>query len=124
MRYRSLKGSGCVAGTLMGALLLLSQPALGAGQMKGPKTPLEQGKAKTVEMCQACHLFPGANQAGTVGPPFVAMKSRFPERQRLRDIIHDPHKAIKPDALMPPFGRNGLMSKDDIERVVDFLYTL
>lgn len=124
MRYGAFHGPGRVAVMMAGILLLLSRPVVGSGHTKAPKTPLELGKAKAIEMCQACHMFPGAEQPGTVGPPFVAMKSRFPERQRLQEIIYDPHKAIKPETMMPPFGRNGLMDKDDIERVVDFLYTL
>jgi hypothetical protein len=32
--------------------------------------------------------------------------------------------AIKKDTMMPPFGRNELLAKDEIEKVIDFLYTL
>lgn len=124
MKYRHFAGVSVIAGALTGALLLSSQSVLGSSHSKAPKTPLEQGKAKTIQMCQACHVFPGATQAGTVGPAFVAMKARFPDRQRLRDIIDDPHKSIKPHTMMPPFGRNGLMNKEEIELVIDYLYTI
>ena len=102
-------------------LLLTTQIVIGAAKAE---TPLMQGKGLTVEFCQACHYFEGTNQAGTVGPPLVAMKVRFPERERLKDVIYDPHRVTKPHSMMPPFGRNGLLDENQIQLIVDFLYTL
>ena len=109
------------AGGLTLGLLLV--PQIGTSAEKA-KTPLQQGKELTIEFCQACHYFEGTDQAGTVGPPMVAMKPRFPERQKLEKIIYDPHRATKPDSMMPPFGRNGLLDEQQIKLIVDFLYTL
>ncbi|TNG01488.1 MAG: sulfur oxidation c-type cytochrome SoxX [Gammaproteobacteria bacterium] len=81
------------------------------------------GKDLTVKFCQACHQFAGTTQAGTVGPPMVAIKARFPERQKIYDQVYDPHK-IKSDSIMPPFGRNGLLNDKQINLIIDFLYTL
>ena len=100
---------------------LISMPVVSANK---PKTPLENGKAKALQLCQACHKFKGADQAGSVGPPFIQMSQRFPKRDRMRDIINDPQKAIKPHTMMPPFGRHGFLNKKEIEQVIDFLYTL
>jgi sulfur-oxidizing protein SoxX len=88
------------------------------------KSRVEQGKAKTVEFCQACHQFAGTDHAGTVGPPLMAMKARFPDRERLRAIIYDPQEAIKPYTMMPPFGRHKLVTPEETELIIDFLYTL
>ncbi len=100
---------------------LISIPVLSADK---PKTPLEQGKVLALKLCQACHEFKGADQAGTVGPPFIQMSQRFPKRERMRDIIYDPQKALKPHTMMPPFGRHGFLDKKEIELVIDYLYTL
>lgn len=114
-------------------LWLLSPPALAQEEEEGaspsateskPKTPLEHGKALTIELCQPCHQIEGADQAGTTGPPLVAMQARFPERGKLREIIYDAQEAIKPDTMMPPFGRHGLVNDQEIDRMMDFLYTL
>jgi len=102
-------------------LLLTPQLAITAEKVK---SPLQQGKELTIEYCQACHYFEGTNQAGTLGPPLVAMRPRFPERTRLEKIIYDPHRATKPDSMMPPFGRNGLLDEHQIQRIIDYLYTL
>ena len=107
-------------GALMAGMLLVAQPGICAQEAK---TPAAQGKNLTVTFCQACHHFEGTSQAGTVGPPLVAMKARFPDRNKLRDIIYDAH-TIKPHSMMPPFGRNGLLEDKQIQTVIDFLYTL
>ncbi len=109
------------AGGLMIGLLLI--PLIGTAAEKA-KTPLQQGKELAIKFCQACHYFEGTNQAGTVAPPLVAMKPRFPEPVKLEKIIYDPHRATKPDSMMPPFGRNGLLDEHQIQLIVKYLYTL
>ncbi len=88
------------------------------------ETPLQQGRKLTIDLCQACHFFEGTTQAGTVGPPLLAMKPRFPDRQKLEKIIYDPHRNTKPDSMMPPFGRNGLIDDHQTQLIIDYLYTL
>ncbi|WP_455222959.1 sulfur oxidation c-type cytochrome SoxX [Kaarinaea lacus] len=83
-----------------------------------------EGKKLALEFCQACHTYQGTEQAGTVAPPLLGMKARFPDRKKLYNIIYDPQVALQPDTMMPPFGRNELLAKDQIEKVIDFLYTL
>jgi len=103
-------------------LILLTGMIAQAGEVTTSK--LELGKKLALENCQACHQYAGTEQAGTVGPPLVGMKGRFPERQKLFDIIYDPQKVLSKQTMMPPFGRNELMAKDEIESVIDFLYSL
>ncbi|MEN8802370.1 MAG: sulfur oxidation c-type cytochrome SoxX [Thiogranum sp.] len=121
MKYVSKMFFACVAGTLLVGGSLISQDAIAAEKAK---TPHEQGKELTITLCQACHQFEGTNQAGTVGPPIVAMKARFPDRKKLYGIIYDPHVATKSYSMMPPFGRNGLVDDNQIQLIIDFLYTL
>jgi sulfur-oxidizing protein SoxX len=73
--------------------------------------------------CLTCHMFEGGQQTGNVGPPMVAMKARFPEREALVEYIKDPTKR-NPMTAMPPFGRNKILSEQEINLVVDYLYTL
>ena len=88
------------------------------------KDSIKQGKQLALKFCQACHQYQGTDQAGTVAPPLMGMKTRFPDRKKLYNIIYDPHAALKSDTMMPPFGRNDLLARDEIEKVIDFLYTL
>ena len=105
--------------TLICMMFSLSLPA-----GEPAKNTIDQGKKLALEYCQACHQYQGTDQAGTVAPPLLGMKGRFPDRKKLYNIIYDPQLALKPHTMMPPFGRNELLAKDEIEKVIDFLYTL
>lgn len=73
--------------------------------------------------CLACHLIEGANLPGNIGPALIAMKARFPDRARLTAQIHDATQ-FNPNSLMPPFGKHGVLSEEEIDKVVDYLLTL
>jgi sulfur-oxidizing protein SoxX len=76
--------------------------------------------------CLACHAMPSDPSAITstnIGPPLLSMKARFPDRERLRRQIWDA-EAINPDTVMPPFGRNRILTGEEIDLVIDYLYTL
>jgi L-cysteine S-thiosulfotransferase len=111
-----------LATALVAGVFLLPRPGI-ADEGKA-KTPLQEGKELTIENCQACHYFDGTDQAGTVGPPLLAMKPRFPDRQKLEKMIYDPQVVSKPYTMMPPFGRNYVLDEHQIKLIVDFLYTL
>ena len=88
---------------------------------------VEQGKAIAFDRkkgnCLGCHAIAGGDLPGNIGPPLIAMKARFPDRNVLRDQIADATKR-NPNSAMPPFGRHGVMSADEIEKVTDFIHTL
>ncbi len=73
--------------------------------------------------CLACHQIEGGRLAGNIGPPLVAMKARFPDKAKLRAQISDSRKA-NPNTIMPPFGPHEIMSKSEIDKVVEFIHTL
>lgn len=76
--------------------------------------------------CLACHAAPSDAQAITktnIGPPLIAMRERFPDRSALRSQIWDAGKR-NPNTIMPPFGRHLILSNDEIELIIDYLYTL
>ena len=76
--------------------------------------------------CLACHAMPGDVSAVTsanIGPPLVAIRARFPDREQLRRQIWDAG-LINPDTVMPPFGKHQILTTDEIELIVDYLYTL
>ena len=91
------------------------------------KSAVENGKKVAFDRkagnCLSCHLIEGGEAPGNLGPPLVAMKARFPDRQKLRDIIWD-ITILRPEALMPPFGRHRIISEQDIDDIVEYMYTL
>jgi len=91
-----------------------------------PTDPAVQGGCIAIDRkkgnCQACHAIAGMNH-GNISPPLVSMKQRFPDKAKLRAQVWDATVA-NPHSVMPPFGRNGILSEDEIDKVVDFLLTL
>jgi sulfur-oxidizing protein SoxX len=72
--------------------------------------------------CLTCHVIAGGDAPGNVAPSLSDMKARFPDRNELAAIIYDEPKR-SPLTVMPPFGRNLILTHDEIEAVIDFLYT-
>jgi L-cysteine S-thiosulfotransferase len=72
--------------------------------------------------CLTCHDIKGGDSPGNVGPPLAGMKARFPDRAQLAAIIFDETRR-NPQTVMPPFGRNLILTRQEIESVIDFLYT-
>ncbi|MGH8596463.1 MAG: sulfur oxidation c-type cytochrome SoxX [Gammaproteobacteria bacterium] len=73
--------------------------------------------------CLACHAIAGGRQMGNLGPALSAMRERFPRRAALRAKVWDA-AAFNAETLMPPFGRHRILSREEIELVIDFLYSL
>ena len=88
---------------------------------------IKEGKKLTFDRkkgnCLACHIIDDGELAGNAGPPLLAMKVRFPEKKDLFDKIWDSTKT-NPDSFMPPFGKHGLLTKGEIDLIIEYLYTL
>ena len=106
-----------LAGYLLGAALWVSARA---------QTPAMPGQALAFDRakgnCLTCHDIKGGDAPGNLGPQLADMKKRFPDRNELAAIIFDETKR-NPQTVMPPFGRNLILTHDEIESIVDFLYT-
>ncbi len=110
----------------MACLLLLGVagvPALAQAQSanvaEGQKLAFDRSKGN----CLTCHDIKGGNLAGTIGPALVDIKSKYPDRKELVAIVSDETKR-NPTTVMPPFGRNHILTEQEINAVVDFLQTL
>ena len=73
--------------------------------------------------CLSCHNIKGGDLPGTIGPPLKDIKSKYPDRNDLVAIVTDETKR-NPLTVMPPFGRNRILTEQEINAVVDFLQTL
>ena len=108
---------------VIGALLLTSLPASAADGA----SVIEKGKAAAFDRkkgnCLACHAMGDGTLPGNIGPPLIAMKARFPDKAKLRAQIWDATKANE-NTIMPPFGRQQIVSESDIDKIVEFIYTL
>ncbi len=76
--------------------------------------------------CLACHAMPtqpDAVSAGLYGPPLIAMSARFPDKAKMRAQIWDA-TAVNPSSTMIPFGKHGVLSEKEIDKITDFVYGL
>lgn len=79
--------------------------------------------SRTKGNCLACHAMDDGASPGTIGPPLVSMKARFPDRAKLKEQIYD-STLRNPLTMMPPFGKYEILSDKEIELVVDYIWTL
>lgn len=76
--------------------------------------------------CLACHAIPNdpkAESPGNIGPPFIMMKERFSDRNKLRAQIWDATVA-NPKTAMPPFGKHQILTEQEIDQVVEYIHSL
>jgi L-cysteine S-thiosulfotransferase len=86
---------------------------------EGQKLAFDRGKGN----CLTCHDIKGGDLPGTIGPQLKDIKSKYPDRADLVAIVTDETKR-NPQTVMPPFGRNRILTEQEINAVVDFLQTL
>jgi sulfur-oxidizing protein SoxX len=107
---------------LTGFLFLMSAISLADSSdqaMDGRGLVMERSKGN----CLACHAIADGELPGNIGPPLIAMKARFPDAEALRSQIWDA-TVRNPDSRMPPFGRHGILKSEEIDLIVEYLYTL
>jgi L-cysteine S-thiosulfotransferase len=73
--------------------------------------------------CLSCHKMQGGTLEGNIGPELVAMKARFPDKTVLRSQIYD-SRINNPVTIMPPFGKHEILTNGEIDKVVEFIYSL
>ncbi|MEC7864814.1 MAG: sulfur oxidation c-type cytochrome SoxX [Pseudomonadota bacterium] len=100
-------------------IFVIIMPAYSNDVQEGKKLTFDRKKGN----CLACHMIDDGELAGNSGPPLIAMKARFPDREVLFNQIWDPTKN-NPNTFMPPFGKHGAISKDEINKIIEYLYTL
>ncbi len=106
-----------IVGSVLGAIAMGASSA-SAASLDGQSLAFERSKGN----CLTCHEIKGGDAPGNIGPPLSDMKARFPDRKELIAVISDETKR-NPLTVMPPFKRNLLLTEQEIEAVVDFLYT-
>jgi len=108
-------------------LLLLLAIAAGLATPARAQSAVAEGRKLAFDRskgnCLTCHVIKGGDLPGTIGPELKDMKTRYPDRNELAAIIFDETKR-NPQTMMPPFGRNRILTEQEISAIVDFLETL
>jgi len=104
-------------------------PADAASRVAGEATPAELAQGRDIAFdrgkgnCLACHAIADGQLPGNLGPPLLAMKLRFPDPDQLRAQIWDA-SARNPETIMPPFGKHRILTGEEIDLVIAYLYSL
>ena len=104
---------------LIAAVTLSTLARAQSNAAEGQKIAFDRAKGN----CLSCHEIKGGDLPGTIGPALKNIKSRYPDRNDLVAILTDETKR-NPQTAMPPFGRNRILTEQEINAVVDFLQTL
>ena len=106
-----------------GAISLSLVAVASAGDSDAVKMGEKIFNTKKLGNCLACHDANGKkiNNPGSFGPKLQYL-SAWPE-QALYDKVYDPY-TTNPISAMPPFGKNGWLSDEQIKAVVAYLKTI
>jgi sulfur-oxidizing protein SoxX len=104
---------------VIGATVSIPTAGAQSGATEGQRLAFDRSKGN----CLSCHEIKGGDLPGTIGPALKDIKSRYPDRNDLVAILTDETKR-NPQTAMPPFGRNRILTEQEINAIVDFLQTL
>jgi len=116
LRAASTTISALAIGLWLVASLTVAQAQSAASE--GQRLAFDRGKGN----CLTCHAIKGGDLPGTIGPKLADLNSRY-DRNQLIAILTD-ETARNPQTVMPPFGRNRILTEQEISAIVDFLQTL
>lgn len=111
----------CATALMSGALITLPVHAVTSEEMIAEGKAVFMGKSRG--NCISCHQIndPDANLPGNQGPPMIAMKQRFPDKHKLRAQVWDATRN-NPLTIMPPLGKHWILSEEEIDAVVEYIY--
>jgi sulfur-oxidizing protein SoxX len=118
-KMKSAKLQAFTLALVIGAFASAGTAHAQSAAAEGQKLAFDRSKGN----CLTCHVIKGGDLPGTIGPELVDIKSKYPKREDLVAILND-ETLRNPLTVMPPFGRNRILTEKEINAVVDFLQTL
>jgi sulfur-oxidizing protein SoxX len=107
---------------------VVAAPVTSVQAAEGAKSSVEEGKklaySRSKGNCLACHMAGDGAMPGNIGPALIAMKLRYPDKQKLFDKVWGKEGTQANQSMMPAFGASGILSDDEISKIVDYIYTL
>jgi sulfur-oxidizing protein SoxX len=112
---------------LLALAWVLTMGAAGPASIAKAQSSVAEGQRlafdRTKGNCLSCHEIKGGDLPGSIGPALKDIKSKYPDRNELVAILTDEPRR-NPQTAMPPFGRNRILTEQEINAIVDFLQTL
>jgi sulfur-oxidizing protein SoxX len=108
-------------------ILIVLTVLLACSQLNPEKALKTEGKQLAFNRekgnCLACHVIEDGEFPGNIGPPLTNLSTRFKTKQELKAQIWDATR-FNPETSMPPFGKNKILTDDEIDRITDYLWTI
>jgi sulfur-oxidizing protein SoxX len=87
----------------------------------------EQGKTLVFSRqkgnCLSCHKIDDGELHGDLGPALLDLQTRFKDKESLRAYIWDA-TLRKRETVMPPYGRHRILTDEEINTIVEYIWTL
>lgn len=85
----------------------------------GKRLSFQQDKGN----CLACHIIEEGEDPGNIGPTLNNITTKYQTKEQLKAVIWDATQ-FNAQSSMPPFGRNQILSPDELDLVVDYIWSL
>ena len=116
----SAAGAAVIAAS---TLALVPGLAAAVAEEGDPKAGQKVANDRKTGNCVACHVMPDAESPGAIGPPLIQMQARYPDREKLRAQIWDATEA-NPGSSMPPFGKHGILTEEQFNDVLAYIWSI
>ena len=73
--------------------------------------------------CLSCHEIDGGELSGNIGPALVDLQLRYEDKAALRAQIWDATSRNHATG-MPPYGRHRILTEDEIDKIVKYIWSL
>lgn len=107
--------------------LICSAPTTNLVAAEDHASIIKQGKkiafSRKKGNCLACHAIEGGSLPGNIGPPLINMRDRYPDKEQLHAQIWNA-TSYNATSIMPPFGKHEILTRDELDKVVEFVYSL
>ena len=105
--------------TLTWSLVACTSPDMQQRLVAGKDLSFQRSKGN----CLACHIIEDGEDPGNIGPALVDMPAQFSSKAELRAVIWDATQ-FNENTSMPPFGKNKILNPEELELVVDYIWSL
>jgi sulfur-oxidizing protein SoxX len=116
-----------LAGLTAASVMLATGLVAGNAAAEPSASTLKEGQSlaftRSKGNCLACHMIEGGESPGNIGPPLLLMSSRFPDKATLRAQIENP-MVRNPETSMPAFGKYQVLSSDEMDSLVEYIWSL
>jgi sulfur-oxidizing protein SoxX len=118
---KTFRASTILALSLSATVAVAEMPAveLNGNAEAGKEVAMDRAKGN----CIACHMIPGGDSPGAIGPALIAMQTRYPSKEAVARQNWDP-MVKNPEAVMPPFGKHGILTNQEFVDVVEYVWSL